>query len=243
MTVTRMINAAEGRRCTEKLVRSVAEPEFTETWHPHSHGKVIDATALAVQSLGLEIKEKSYSLAAGGLKMFGLWQVEKQDGKFNCLGFRNSMDKSMSIGYISMLTVIVCTNQITHGNYFQLRRHTSGLDVKQLGDLAAEAIGKVAADFKTTNAWHESLREVKLEHRRAEQLTVQAMRVGVLPPTKFAEFDILLFGDKETEPVYEQTLYGFHGALTQIIRDHSYGRNVIINQEITAFVNEIRMKR
>ena len=31
MTVTRMINAAEGRRCTEKLVRSVAEPEFTET--------------------------------------------------------------------------------------------------------------------------------------------------------------------------------------------------------------------
>lgn len=242
MTEIQRIDASAGRRCTEAIVRGIPEPKFTDTWHPHGHGKVIDATALAVESLGLKIKNKSYSLSAGGMKMFGLWQIEQTNGKFNCLGFRNSMDKSMSIGYISVLTVIVCTNQITHGNYFQLRRHTSGLDVQQLGELASEAIGKVVTDLKITNDWHEGLKEISLEHRRAEQLVVRAMRTGVLAPTNFKEFDALFFGGGGVAPVYEQTLYGFHGALTQIIRDHSYGRNVILNQEITAFVNEIRAK-
>jgi len=240
MTEQRIINAADGRRCTEALVRSVPEPDFTETWHPHGHGKVIDATALAVKNLGLEVKEKRYSLAGGGSKMFGLWQVEEKDGKHNCIGFRNSMDKSMSIGYISILTVIVCTNQITHGNYFQLRRHTSGLDVDQLALLATDAIGKVATDFNTTNAWHEGLKEVKLQYERIERLTIQAMRIGVLLPTKFNEFDTLLFGNKDESPSYDQTLYGFHGALTQVIREQSYGKNVWINQKITSFVDEIR---
>jgi len=240
MTETRTINATEGRRCTEAMVRSVPEPKFTETWHPHGHGKVIDATAIAVKSLGLKVKEKNYSLMGGGAKMFGLWQVEEKDGKHNCIGFRNSMDKSMSIGYISILTVIVCTNQITHGNYFQLRRHTSGLDVDQLGVLAADAISKVAADFSVTNAWHEGLKKVKLNHERLERLTIQAMRIGVLLPTKFNEFDTLLFGSKDESPTYGQTLYGFHGALTQMIREQSYGKNVWVNQKITTFVNEIR---
>jgi len=240
MTETRTITAALGRRCAETLVRAIPEPEFTETWHPHSHGKVIDATALAVESLGIKVKEKNYSLIGGGLKMFGLWQVEEKDGKYNCIGFRNSMDKSMSIGFISILTVIVCTNQITHGNYFQLRRHTSKLDVDQLSLLAANAISKVAADFSVTNAWHEDLKEVELNHERLERLTIQAMRIGVLLPTKFNEFDTLLFGSKDESPSYGQTLYGFHGALTQIIREQSYGKNVWMNQRITTFVNEIR---
>jgi len=231
------------RRTTdEKLVRSVPEPEFTSSWHPYSHAKVLDATALAVEKSNLKVEKKIYSLSAGGDKMFGLWEVGKRDGKTNCIGFRNSINKQLSIGYLSILTVIVCTNQITNANWFILRKHTSGLTVVELGELAYEAISQVVQDFDVTDKWHESLKEVKIEKRRMEQLTIKAMRQDILAPSKFKEFDQLLFGTEEVEPIYEPSLYGFHGALTQLIREHPLGTNTLENQRITAFVDKVKSK-
>lgn len=236
------LTAAESRRVTEELVRSIPEPEFTPTWHPHSHAKVIDATAMAVKKLGLEVGEKTYSLWHGGAGMHGLWEVGRRNGKMNCVGFRNSMDMSVSVGYLSILTIVVCTNQITNANWFILRKHTSGLTIAELGELAFEAISQVVKDFDVTDQWHEGLKEFKLEKRRIEQLTVRAMREDVLVPSKFKEFDKLLFGTKEEKPIYDQTLYGFHGALTQLIRDHNLGVNTLENKRITAFVDSAKTK-
>ena len=138
--------------------------------------------------------------------------------------------------------MIVCTNQITNANWFILRKHTSGLTVVELSKLAYEAISQVVQDFDTTDRWHESLKEVEIEKRRMEQLTIKAMRQDILAPSKFKEFDQLLFGTEEVDPIYEQSLYGFHGALTQLIREHSLGTNTLENQRITAFVDKMRSK-
>ena len=242
MTEQRLIGRAEGRRTNEELVRSVPEPAFTPSWHPHSHAKVIDATELAVDALGMKVENREYSLSASGARMFGVWQVGRRNGKMNCLGFRNSIDMTMSIGYISILTVIVCTNQITHGNFFLLRRHTAGLTVTELANTAQEAIGRVVQDFAITDGWHESLKKVKLGKIKSEQMLVQAMRTGIVVPSKFREFDKLYFGTKDKEPVYDHTLYGFHGTMTQLIRGNNYGTNIWMNQQITTFVEEIRKK-
>lgn len=239
-SVTPVFNRVESRRITEAKVCSIPQPEFTKSWHPHSHAAVIEATAIAVKKFDLKVDEKTYSLSKGGANMFGLWTVGKTNGKSNAIAFRNSMDKSLSIGYSSFLTVIVCTNQITHAKWFVLRKHTSGLTVAQLSDLAVDAIGDVVKDFNVLDNWHEGLKEYKLEKRRMEQLTVRAMREGILAPTKFHEFDGLLLGAEEQEPAYEKSLYGFHGALTEIIRDNNLHVINEQNQRITNFVNKIK---
>ena len=46
---------------TEGLVRSIPEPEFTDTWHPVSHAKVLDALEASVHNVGLDIVSKQYS--------------------------------------------------------------------------------------------------------------------------------------------------------------------------------------
>lgn len=236
------LTASELRRTTEEIVRSVPEPEFTPTWHPHSHAKVIDATAVAVEKLGLKVGKKIYSLYNGGRGMHGMWEVGQRDGKMNCVGFRNSIDMTASVGYLSILTVIVCTNQITNAKWFILRKHTSGLTTAELGELAYGAISQVVKDFDTTDRWHEELKEHKLEKRRMESLTIKAMREGVLVPSRFKEFDKLLFGAEEQKPVYEKSLYGFHGALTELIRDHSLGTNTWENKQITEFIDSVKTR-
>ena len=173
--------------------------------------------------------------------MFGLWEVgDEVNGKKNCVGFRNSMNKMISVGYTSVLTVLTCINQITHANWFVVRKHTSGLTVAELSELAIDAIERVVQDFGVTNAWHEELKKFKLEKRRIEQLTVHAMREEVMAPSKFKYFDELMFGSKDKEPTYDQTLYGFHGALTQLIRDTNFHVNVDMNRKITGFTNRIK---
>lgn len=240
LVTPRVFNRNESRRITEAKVCSVPQPEFTKSWHPYSHAAVIEATAMAVKQHNLKVDEKTYSLGKHGANMFGLWTVGKTNGKSNAIAFRNSMDKSLSIGYSSFLTVIVCTNQITHAKWFVLRKHTSGLTVAQLSNLAVDAIGDVVKDFNVLDNWHEGLKEYKLEKRRMEQLTVRAMREGILAPTKFREFDGLLFGDKDQEPTYDKSLHGFHGALTQVIRDHNLHTVNYENQRITDLVNKIK---
>jgi len=50
----------------------------------------------------------------------------------------------------------------------------------------------------------------------------------------------LLFGTGEEKSVYNNSLHGFHGALTQLIREHSLGTNMYENQRITKFIDNAK---
>jgi hypothetical protein len=237
----RMFTRAEVKRVDEELVCSIPEPEFTKTWRPYSHKKVIQAVALAFKKLGLKVKDKVYSLTSDGGNMFGLWSVGKRDGMIECVGFRNSIVKKLSIGFCWFFTNMICTNQLTPGKFFLLRKHTATLTVEELGELATTAVEQVVQQFDDFDKWLKELKNVKLADKVAESLTIQAMRAGVLAPKRFKEFDQLLFGNGG-EPTYEKTLFGFHGTLTQLIREHNLNNNVEENQRITRFINEAKVQ-
>jgi hypothetical protein len=188
--------------------------------------------------MGLEIEKKTYSVSQDGNNVTALLQLnKKQDGKICCLGWRNSLDMKWSVGFFDVLTVTFCTNQITRGSIILLRKHTSGLSVEQLSILANNAVSKVVSRFDSLNVWHESLRSVALGQPSAERLTIQAMREEVLQPNKFKEFDSLLFGESAS---YDMNLYGFHGALTQLIRERHLRAVLEDNTRISGFVDRAK---
>ena len=47
---------------SEAIVRAEPKPEFTETWHPFSHGEILDALSVAVEEKGLVVIDKKYSI-------------------------------------------------------------------------------------------------------------------------------------------------------------------------------------
>jgi len=232
------------RRVTEEVIRSIEQPEFTKTWHPHSHNTVLDAAYFACEQLKLEVEERQYSLSRNGGSLFGLWTLKIAGaavGKHYCLGFRTSIIKEYAVGFCAMLTVIKCTNQVTPGRFFELRRHTSTLSLDAIKGLAVEAAGQAVERFSAVNTWHEGLKEKTLTKQEANDLTIRAMQQKILAPSKFSQFDKLFLSSRTPYGGERggETLYGFHGALTELIRDHNFMTNVYENQQITKFVNSV----
>jgi len=207
-------------RVTEAEVRAVPEPEFTKTWHPIAHSKVIDALDLAVERHGLAVKSRHYTLAGDGSKMFGTWNIDSGHADRDwCFGFRNGMDKSMALGMTAGTNIIVCSNMCFSGDYIAFRKHTSGLSMDHLVWMADQAIEVTLRKSVDFDVWHQGLRGVELSPNLAKAFTFDCMHNGVFPPSKFKPF---VEACKEEYKISgNRDIYTYHGGVTRLHRDSS----------------------
>lgn len=218
--MTNLMAHTDTKRASEASVMAVVEPDFTDTWHPISHAKVITALDNSIGKMGIETRQREYSMSADGLKMFGVWDLDTgdDDGCYS-LGVRNGMDKSMAVGMTAGNKVFVCDNMCFSGDYIAFRKHTSGLNMDELiwmADKALEITMKKMADF---TSWHRGLKDLAITQDEMKCLTFDMMKKGVFAPSKFKEF-----GDcvrEEYELSKECNLYTIHGGATRLMRPWS----------------------
>lgn len=206
-------------KLTEQEVRSVQEPEFTKSWHPVSHGKVIDALEMAVDGRNLGIIGKNYSLNKTGMNMFGTWRLErKKNGISWMVGFRNSMSKAFAIGICAGTNVIACSNMMFSGEFIEFRRHTSGVDLEELRILSEKAVSGIYNRLEALTDWHDNLKNYSLNKEDFKILTYNAMENGVVVPSRFEKF---LECNHQELKLNDRSLYTFHGACTRLVREQS----------------------
>ncbi len=232
------------RRVDEALVRAIEAPPFTKTWRPYSHADVIDAIGSACSKLNIEPANKKYSLSRDGDYMFAVWQLANtgNDEMDFSIGFRNSINKMFAIGICAGKTVYVCSNMMFESDFILFRKHSGSLEQYEIEFLAVETMKKVTARFDAFNRWHESLRKVELTAAQASIITVAAIRNRIFSASSYNKFHELYFGNG-SKPKYEPTLYGWHGALTETIRDLSlisvHQRNSMLNRFINYEVPKV----
>ena len=207
---------------TESEVLAVREPAFTKSWHPMSHGKVIEAAHNALHLDGIEVKKKEYSLSQNGLNMFGVWQLDymSDNKKTLSIGIRNSMQKHFAVGVCAGNNIMVCDNMSFDGEFIEFRKHTSGLSMEELFDLMIRAMVAMKVKMRDFNIWFENLAMVQLQEDQFKILTFEAMKRSILSPGKFNEF----IGHYEEEMIVNDspgTLLDFHGANTRSMRNTS----------------------
>jgi hypothetical protein len=202
-------------RVTEAEVIHVPAVPFTKSFHPVHHRQVLDAIRSGVVATGLEIVKTEYVLANNGNRMFGIWDLNGGNDEL-CwsIGIRNSMDKSMALGITAGTRVFVCENLAFSGEFVEFRRHTKGLIYDELEFMAYRAMKKMVSNLTKFQAWHEGLKNFSLTEWDAKILLVEIMTNTIIPPSKFARFSELYFGG-----VYDQTLWGFHETVTDVLRD------------------------
>lgn len=226
-----------GNTFTEAEIIQVPEVPFTDTFHPIHHREIISAMRNSVQNVGLEIVNSEYTLTREGMQFFGVWDLSHRNADM-CwsLGIRNSMDKSLALGIVAGTRVFVCSNLAFSGEYIEFRKHTKGLDTEELEYMAFKAMRKMVKKLTDFQTWHESLANYTLTETNAKALLVNAMACGVFPPSKFARFDELYFRG-ECEP----SLWGFHEACTNVLRDTNLRvmpkRNLLLNGIINRYIS------
>ena len=225
-------------KVSEAEVIQVPEVAFTETYHPIHHSYILDAIRSAVSAVGLEVKNKEYVLANEGKKMFGVWDLSGagSDEIGFAIGIRNSMDKSMALGITAGTRVFVCENLAFSGEFVAFRKHTNGLVYHLLESIAYQAMKQMVSNLSNFQAWHEGLKDFALTENDAKLLLVEIMSNNVIPPSKFSRFDDLYFGGK-----YEPTLWGFHEAVTDLLRGTNLltlpKKNKLLNGVLDTFID------
>jgi len=219
--MSKLIAHGDTKRASEEAVFAVPSPKFTDSWHPYSHSQVLSSVLNAADDFGLEIGRREYSLSADGGKMFGVLQVNNfiESGKLAMtIGVRNSTTKHFAAGICAGTRTFVCDNMAFSSDFVAFRRHTSGMDKEVLYQMAFESFRAVIPQFETLKNWLADLHSVPLGIEQGLLLASAAINAEILPVSKFPHFSELLFSPGSK---YEFSLWGFHGAITELYRDNS----------------------
>ena len=219
--MSNLLTDSGARRVSETEVYAVDEPEFTKTWHPVSHSKVLTALENAVKTADIAIRDKQYSLNQEGLNMFGVWNLDIQhDGMNWAMGIRNSLNKKFAVGVCAGSHVMVCDNLAFTGQFVEFRKHTGSLDITELDQLAIRAIKGVTKKMHLFTEWHAQLKEFPLNETAFKVLTFESMKRHVFAPSKFTKF-LECYHDENDQTEHSESLYAFHGAVTRLMREQS----------------------
>jgi len=104
-------------------------PEETETYKPVAHTYVVDQLRNYGTAYLGDVVAEGYGLSEDGQQMFGMLRFENQasiDGQESdvTVGIRNSYDKSLALGVVAGLSMIVCDNLVLSGTEKLVRKHT-----------------------------------------------------------------------------------------------------------------------
>lgn len=135
--MTQLLLHAGGDYCTLDDLRHIPLPAETQTYKPVSHYDL--ATNLAEVSgsmlVDYELDRSQYGIARDGNQLFGVHTYRNgSDSMGLSIGFRNSYDKSISVGIAIGASVFVCDNLALTGEIAIARKHTSNVwqDLEEL---------------------------------------------------------------------------------------------------------------
>lgn len=211
-------------------VIAVPCPAPTASWHPISHGQLIQALDAGVKDLGIGVQQESYTLAREGRRLFGSWVLDIGNGSRWMLGFRQGIDKSLAIGITAGTYVTVCSNMCFGGDFIEFRMHTSGLTMEALAILVKRGLDSLRTKMHDLFVWQESLKTRLLSSYQYKALTYDLLSSKVITPSGFERYEmdvraelLLLTGSARTavREIKDIPLYAVHGGVTRHLREMS----------------------
>ena len=132
-----LMHTSSGKYATLKELYEIPVPVETPTYKPVSHydlaKNLVEVSGTLLKDY--ELERSQYGLARDGNQLFGVHTYRNgSDSMGLSIGFRNSYDKSMSVGIAIGASVFVCDNLALTGEIAIARKHTANVwqDLEEL---------------------------------------------------------------------------------------------------------------
>jgi len=138
-----------GELVTKDQLDLIPLPEPTESYVPVSHYALTDKFLTISQDVlrDYALIGESYAVARQGNQLFALLKFKSDNAEMGLsVAYRNSYDKSMSVGLAIGGSVFVCDNLALHGDIAVMKKHTKGV-WDALEDLAISSLYKAQKNF------------------------------------------------------------------------------------------------
>jgi hypothetical protein len=229
-------------KATRDELDLIPVPPSTETYQPVSHHDL--ATKLV--TIGHDILTdytligENYGLARNGQQLFAVLKFKKGDSDMGLsVGFRNSYDKSMSVGFCCGASVFVCDNLALHGQIAVMKKHTKHIWT-ELEDLAITTLYKSQHTYQQIVTDGETMKSQVLDDDTAFGLLGYLFGHDILSPRMLP-----VVKDNWLKPQHEEfkarNTWSFYNAATEalkaappqsVMERHIALHNVFINGQV-----------
>ena len=149
-------------------LEAIEMPEPTRTYVPVSHYDLaMNVGSIGERVIDKELHSKRFGLARKGQHMFATYTFKNDEDEVGMsIGFRNSYDKSMSIGVCVGAKVFVCENLMMTGEVTFMRKHTGNI-LDELNSLIFKVLYNSEDKFVQLQEDKESMKEIPINNQRA----------------------------------------------------------------------------
>jgi hypothetical protein len=204
---------------TLEEIASIPLPKETRTYKPVSHQAL--ATMLGAIAADLlpefELVSTQFGLARDGQQLFGVHTLKNGSSAMGLsIGFRNSYNKSLSVGIAVGSTVFVCDNLCLHGDVAVLKKHTLNV-VASIESLALSAIYKSRSAFKQIQEDAEVMKSIPLSDEDAYRTIGLIYGRGIITPRQIPVVKKEWL--KPTHDAFEdRNAWSFYNAVTESLK-------------------------
>ncbi len=197
----------------------VKVPEETESYVPVPHYHLADKLLTVSQDLltDFTLVGENYALARQGQQLFALLKFQKDDSEIGLsVAFRNSYDRSMSVGLAIGASVFICDNLALHGEIAVMKKHTKGV-WNALEDLAITSLYKAGRNWEKVLTDAERLKGIPTSDREAFQLLGLLYGNDIVSPRQLP-----VVRDEWLRPTHEEfqerNRWSFFNAVTEALK-------------------------
>ena len=194
-------------------------PKETKSYKPVGHAELASMLANMATNLLPEfsLEKSQFGLARDGAKMFGVHTFKNGDSALGLsIGFRNSYDRSLSVGIAVGASVFVCDNLMLTGDLTVLRKHTSNVHA-DIDGLALSAIYKSRRAFEQIKADAEVMKQIPMSNDEAYRMLGLIYGRGIINPRQ-----IPVVKNEWVTPSHDdfadRSLWSFYNACTEALK-------------------------
>ncbi|MCF7822797.1 MAG: DUF932 domain-containing protein [Candidatus Marinimicrobia bacterium] len=214
-----LLLSGESSAATIDDIRAIPLPTATRTYQPVAHEQLSNMLVEMAENLLPNFSHASshYGLAAQGNKMFGVHTFKSSNTAMGLsIGFRNSYDRSMSLGIAVGASVLVCDNLALCGDITILRKHTLNV-VRDMQSLALSGIYRSQQTYSQILEDAETMRLYEIDDDHAHRMLGLVYGRGIITPRQ-----IPVAYQEWQKPSYEdfqqRTVWSLYNAITEALK-------------------------
>ena len=238
-----LVSCRGNQRVTRDELDLIPLPEATDSYVPVSHYDLAEKLTTISNDLLTDyaMVGEDYAVARQGSQLFAVLNFQKADSEMSLsLAFRNSYDRSMSLGLAIGAQVYCCSNLALEGDIVVMKKHTKRV-WDSLENVAITTLYKAGKNFEQIVADSEVLRTRGLENDQAFQMMGLLFGKGIISPRQ-----LTVVKDKWLKPDHPEfqprNEWSFYNACTESLKScppvSVMEKHIKLHDELTKNVNQ-----
>jgi len=208
-----------GKPSTREGLDAFKAPDKTDTYSPIAHLDLTNRVLQISQDLlkGYTLDRESYGVAREGNQLFALLTFKNGNEEMGLsIGYRNSYDKSMSVGFAEGNSVFVCDNLMLKGDITYMRKHTGNV-WGEVEDRLISICYKATKHYEEIAVYADTLKAIELDNKKAFSIMGNLYGEGIISPRQ-----LTIVKEQWLKPDYPdfqpRTAWSFYNANTEALK-------------------------